>query len=242
MNQPALRLLEGLVLAQTDAQRRAFAAHHLGGTSPDLLLAVDRMQHIIAIVVEAARNPDVRSKLEMFAPVVEATGVLPESTLRSPMYSASTAEETLLSPQPNTIKTPPPDFSSIQIEIQEGGTASIVRSLLRHIVADVDETTLQGGSAPMKPSIMCRNLLRAGEYGKALDLYAALRAETETDPHRRHTLQVMFGLMNEGQRRQLDEQFETLFAEQPDLQNALEQRVTLLKGRLAELRGVPRPS
>jgi hypothetical protein len=224
MNTSELGLLEGLWLARTPLQRQALSDRHFGGRAS--VEAVEQMHALLAFVLGLAKCEDGETdpwwRLDKLAAWLGA-GAAP--TLRSPDQAAPTlGSET----EPSPPLWPVPEPPSPRVE----SAPSNARSIIQRVVSEVEDQTLQGGNAPVQPAVLVRKLLDKGETHRALEIYAALCAETEAAPERRPRIQVIFGLMTEAQRRALDHRFEGLFDGDPSLRDAFSERVRVLAGEL----------
>lgn len=218
-------LLEELWLARTPQEREAVAQRHFGGRAT--VEAVARMRSILTFVVALAEPGQPVSSaawrhLEKLAAVLAGA----PSTMRS-------AEDAVAPTLPAETEVSPPLWPASSPRVEEA--PSMARSIIARAVSQVDDVTLQGGKAPVKPAVLVRKLLDEGETHRALEIYAALCAETEAAPERRPRIHVIFGLMTEAQRRALDHRFESLFDADAALRAMFESRVERLT---SELRGM----
>ena len=224
----ALVLLEGLWLARTPAQRRAFAHHHLGDSVDGEV--VERMQTLLAFVAGLAgndpSNPSWR-RLEQVSTWLAGGTTGTEPTLRS--------AEVLVPTLPADTEPSPPLWPLLEpagIGV-ESALSAAVGTIIKQVVSDVADETLLGGSAPVTPFTLVCALLDQGDATRALDIYAALCAETEAAPPRRPRIHSLFGLSTEAQRRALDHRFESLFDRDPGLREVFSARVARLTEELA---------
>jgi hypothetical protein len=223
MNKGELILLEGLWLACTPLQRQALSDRHFGGRAS--VEAVEQMQALLAFVLGLANCDDGATdpwwRLEQLVAWLGAAGAAP--TLRSPDQPAATlGSET----EPSPPLWPLAEPLSPRVE----SAPSVARSIIQRVVSEIEDETLQGGKAPVQPAVLVRKLLDKGETHRALEIYAALCAETEAAPERRPRIHVIFGLMTEAHRRALDHRFESLFDADATLRAMFASRVA----RLAE--------